>query len=423
MRPALEPALGLRLRELRESRGLPRAATERLAGVGAGTIKAWETGSRTPRGPALVRLLDALEASDRQRAELIALADPAHARLALADHPAGPPLELGAVLRAFRLRRGWTQTEAARALDVTQGAVAHWESGLRSLEGPSLHQALFALGANAEEVAAALASPHRPEAVQEDPHLVRNSIQQIPGVLREPFLLANERDLWWRAAREPGWEVPLLEAMVQRGTWYVFMRRFDEVVALGRRIRAMAPDIRKNGRPSGLAIVFADVRYRPHASPSGLARRLDGLQSELNETEFRAWAQGSQAVGLAAMGERRSVAIARQALEESLRTANPMIESQNRTVDLAEVHLRLGEPDRALEALGDGPDGVDRLLWQGGRNPQGLAVRARATIALGREPDPDLLAAIRSFTATDGTPYYQDRLASVERELDAMRRG
>jgi transcriptional regulator with XRE-family HTH domain len=62
------------LRRLRESVGLSRARLGELAGVSAYTIKAYETGSRTPSRLLLTALLDALQAESAQRNEILAAA-------------------------------------------------------------------------------------------------------------------------------------------------------------------------------------------------------------------------------------------------------------------------------------------------------------------------------------------------------------
>jgi len=408
------PALGARLKALRQARGLSRDAAAAGGETSTETLKGWESGRRAPRGPALDRLLLSLEATPRERADLLARNDEAYARVALMDTPHGPPVDHGALLRAFRLRGGWTQAEAARRTGVSQSAVAQWEAGSRIPEGAALHAALFALGATGEEALALLAHPHA-SAAGDDPLKVHDDIERIPGPLREAAMLANERSLWWRAMRDPDLDRALLRATVQRAVWYAFHRRFGEVDALLRRIRRMAPDPNADSRSVGANIVLADVRFRPNAAPLGLFRALADETATLARSPERAWTMGTRAVALATAGETRGIDLAERALEEATLLDDLPGEAYFRRIDLAEVHLRLGDAESALDALGDEHLRFAYPAYASGAAPFGLATRAHALIALGREPEPELMAALRGFAAQDGTPYYLNQLDAVER--------
>jgi len=56
-----EAAMGVRLRKLRQERGLSQAQLARLSGIPKGTLLQWEYGLRTPLLDAAVKLADALE--------------------------------------------------------------------------------------------------------------------------------------------------------------------------------------------------------------------------------------------------------------------------------------------------------------------------------------------------------------------------
>jgi len=53
--------MGVRLRKLRQERGLSQAQLARLSGIPKGTLLQWEYGLRTPLLDAAVKLADALE--------------------------------------------------------------------------------------------------------------------------------------------------------------------------------------------------------------------------------------------------------------------------------------------------------------------------------------------------------------------------
>jgi transcriptional regulator with XRE-family HTH domain len=53
--------MGVRLKRLRQERGLSQAQLARLSGIPKGTLLQWEYGLRTPLLDAAVKLADALE--------------------------------------------------------------------------------------------------------------------------------------------------------------------------------------------------------------------------------------------------------------------------------------------------------------------------------------------------------------------------
>jgi transcriptional regulator with XRE-family HTH domain len=56
-------AMGVRLKKLRQDRGLSQAQLAQLSGIPKGTLLQWEYGLRTPLLDAAVKLADALEIS------------------------------------------------------------------------------------------------------------------------------------------------------------------------------------------------------------------------------------------------------------------------------------------------------------------------------------------------------------------------
>lgn len=151
---AREPELGAVLRSLRQRRGLSLDSTAQRCGVSKAALSAWEVGTRTPRGPALARLLDALGTDDRTKARLLRLADPAQTRIALADSPFGSQVGVGGVLRVIRAGRGMSQGYLARRVGVSQATVSKWETGDATPSVETIHALGFALGASVEETLA-----------------------------------------------------------------------------------------------------------------------------------------------------------------------------------------------------------------------------------------------------------------------------
>lgn len=152
------------LKHLRLHQNLSLREVSRRAGIGQSTLSRWEQGQFQPRLPELIAVLHALGASPAQEQEAIALLAAPRALRHLHQteeqtqpdflEAAGAMPAGGDLLRAMRLRRGWTQAQLASAIGVTQGRVAHWE---RSEEWPSaerLHGLCYTLGAQGEELAA-----------------------------------------------------------------------------------------------------------------------------------------------------------------------------------------------------------------------------------------------------------------------------
>ena len=60
------------------------------------------------------------------------------------------PTQIGARIREIRRERGWTQDQLARAVGVTRGAVAQWETGRAGQITGNLTKIAASLGAGVE---------------------------------------------------------------------------------------------------------------------------------------------------------------------------------------------------------------------------------------------------------------------------------
>ncbi len=362
--------LGSALLGLREARGLGATEAARRAGVGRNTLFQWETGQRTPRGASLERLLDALDAPERLRSRLLALADPRHARIALAHRPLGSPIELGQILRAMRLRRGMTQADAARAAGVSQGAFARWEGGGDVPDASTLHAAAFALGASPEEATAltlvqggAGRTPANPEAA------IRRSIDARwwEDSLHEVVQLGIEADAWWRATLDPRWDAVATSAMAKRAFRYFGDGRLEAADATARRAVRLArrPEARSE---AVMALDVVERLARRRGDPPGAAIRLAESWAESipkgdsPEGDSKVWAVKIAARAHAAAGD----------LETALATARPIPDllpfqavnapiAQRERVEFASVYIAGNVPERALPLLAPN---ATTLSWQ-----------------------------------------------------------
>ncbi len=131
--------IGSYLRELRLSRGVSIRALARSAGVNASTLSRWESGVTRPSNYELEAVLRALNASEvesqgaweRLNAPRALTHPPPQSSLASA-----PPVPLqGDLLRAMRMRKGWTLAQTASALGITAMTLSRWE---RSENIPSI---------------------------------------------------------------------------------------------------------------------------------------------------------------------------------------------------------------------------------------------------------------------------------------------
>ena len=360
-------------------------------------LAGWESGRRVPAGEALSGLLRALGTGERERAILLAAADPQYARVALVETPSGAPVHLGDALRAMRLRRGLGQTELARKATVNQSTVARWEAGDLVPE-PAKLQTIFAeLGARLEEIEAlARFGTVR----KDDAHERVRAVYEAPHALQELLWLALEGELWWRT--EPEAASLLLRVRGRRVQWYHYAGRTAEAATLARRVvEGATPEEADHISPAVFSAL--QIARERDSSPLRYARALERWRPRFRLPEVRAWAQAETALGLAAAGERTAIDLASRALLGAKDSGLAIEEIVYRRIDLAEVHLLLGDPDLALRAVEDDV------------TPEALLVRARATMATNVAPPASLMAAIRAAPDAQEPRIKRERRRAVER--------
>jgi len=323
-RQDLPSLVGTSLRRLRESTGLSLSVTAKLVRVSKGSLSNWESGRRIPSGPVLNRLLEQYQPSPRERARLLFLADPKHARFVLANDPVGSPVNVGQVLRAMRLRRKLTQAEVSRLVGITQGAWAKWESGQTEPGLELLHSACFLLGASVEELQAISASPNRreiqPEEFDWNGRFHEASSSPIP--IRDLMLLGLEADTWSLASRDARWDPMLAKTLCERAHYLRLVGRHDEVLPLAKRSTGLA--IRSNEYDCAIhaAIAYADSKRRFGWSPIARAHYLLSWIPRTKNHQ-RAWLASEFALAIADGGQYEAAAAATlsRAAMRSVRTA------------------------------------------------------------------------------------------------------
>src|SRR5262249_6558631 len=134
-RRTMAEQVGTLLWQWRTESGWSQGRLARLAGVSKAALSLWEAGKRQARPPELEATLDALGVTPAQRALALSRIDAPRALRRLRTTPLGDglvaPPSAGDLLRALRLRGGWTQEQVALRVGVRQHTVTRWESGDR----------------------------------------------------------------------------------------------------------------------------------------------------------------------------------------------------------------------------------------------------------------------------------------------------
>jgi len=355
--PDLDLELGATLRGLRLVRGLGLSEVARRSGASKAALSAWENGTRRPRGPALARLLDALEADTRSKARLLRLAEPQNARMVLADSPLGASVNVGVVLRVMRERRGIAQADLARQLGVAQATVSRWETGEGVPSTETLHALGFALGATAEETLALASAQGEGDAgLPDDVDAVVARIWEGPGFhpLRELLLLGWEAELGRRASWDNRWDPGLAAVLSARACLLVGEVRFIEVPPLVQRAIRLAgtTEARTQAVP---AVGSLDHAYRNlRRSDVETTEMAEAWAARLPDSPQRAWMLRQR--GLASM---RAGKIA-EGLEWIERSSDVELQARpdhpepwsHRAEMLADAYLEAGQPRSAADVLG-----------------------------------------------------------------------
>ncbi len=422
----LAAPLGQTLRDLRLARGLSLAQAAARGGVSKSALAHWETGRRTPPGSALVGLLNALGASGRARAAIVAQADPRHARAALAHTPHGAPVGKGEVLRAMRLRRGLTQADLAGLLNVAQSTVARWERGDGDLDAADQEGVLSALGASADE-GEAVASLDPTRTIPRDLDERYTAISRAPHGLGETLWLGLEADLWWRASRSEGYDELLQRVRGHRADWYAMSLRPAEADALARGI-IRGPYAPPSEMLHGVAYGVVCSALQSRNDPRPALSALDAWVPRLRTPKSLALVQALHA----RLASRIDVDAGLDAMDAAERTADDDPDVL-RFIGIQKARLLVdhGAPQAALLTLEEGalfddvPPRADAedTEYLGAVRMDAMAVRALALARLGEEPPEAWMAAIRNRRATRQIPLYRERWKGIERTVARLRGG
>lgn len=378
--------LGPFLRNLRTSRKVSLSSVAGKAGIAKSTLSKWETNQFLPRLPEIDAVLAVLDASPEERRQAIQLIDAPRAlihlrredqsaankaALDLASTPAG-----GDLLRAMRLRRGYSADRVARSLGVSLRSIHAWERSDSWPTSEHLHGLCFLLEAAPEELSALLTSgpwlPLPTVAPSASDHEIQAYLVKIhegpydlaTESLRDLTFLAIEAMLIPRAVNSRLLRVLLADVYTTYALWLSEKKRYPESAQYGERALELArreqrpyPQRIRAGIPIARSLVFGRGKSNAVARASQGSQFLhsfltsDNLTLDSSRRSHEAWALSEMATFLLLEGKNE------MALELSARSV-PLVEeidlgheTQFRRFDWADNLLKSGRPDKALSVL------------------------------------------------------------------------
>ena len=192
--------------------------TAQKAGIHRVTLHRWEKGQAQPRLPELEALLKVLGASAVQRGQAVTLVDAPRAQALVRVHLAGIAEQKGMasmphggdLLRAMRLRRGWSLEEIAARIGMTSWTIRRWEKAETWPSIEQLHRLCYALEAKEEEILAltcgqfsrlGTTTGRTVQTLEERVHRFAQTLLDPPFGLKDLELLSLRAEAWTLAAR------------------------------------------------------------------------------------------------------------------------------------------------------------------------------------------------------------------------------
>lgn len=233
-----------------------------MSGLGKATLSRWESGRAYPDVSSLDLALGALGCGDDIR--FLALSMIPKPRSVRAMHKAdalgsirlaevGSRYPVGGdLLRALRLRKGWSRSQTGLAVGASTSAVAHWEQGLRRPSGDVLAGLARALGADPVETTALMTDgPTRPPllSIDEAVRAMESAATEVwlgHGRGTDLKLALIEADVWRLAQIDPGGAALLGQTKCTRAMAAVFI----DDVSSARRLARSARDLPYEHGPS-----------------------------------------------------------------------------------------------------------------------------------------------------------------------------
>lgn len=358
--------VGTLLWELRTAGGWTLGKLAQRSGVSKAALSQWEAGLRQPRVAELEAVLTALGANSAERALVFARIEAPSALRRLreiADPGLGAPPTAGDLLRAMRLRKGWTQEQVAARTGVVRTAVAHWEGGDRLPAAEQLQALCYALGAREEELVALTtggfsappaAAPATWEA--EEANQGRRLDAIVNGGCRgleELSFLNVEREAWGWAMRGEAARPLLAKAFAYHAQFYQNEERWDEMGTLARRALAAMPGPDPTSPTFLRATVLnasATANGGPRPAPRHGFRMLKTWVEESALPEFTAWMLSAMGKYAARAGQ-MEVGLPLSTKACQVAEACAPVEGVMRRISHGELLLTAGCFEEALDVL------------------------------------------------------------------------
>jgi transcriptional regulator with XRE-family HTH domain len=351
------------LKTWRKQKKLSYKDLSMLSGVSGATLARWESGRTQPRMAEMDAVLNSLQVPAAQREQALALLETPRAVQRLRETAgAGPPVS-GDLLRAMRLRRGWTQQETAQRAGIAQGTLARWE---RSLDWPSaerLHTLCYVLEAHEDELLALLRGQFVSTAPLEtapDPDEVRAQVTQAMfySPLADLEFLGLEAQLWQVSRRHEGAQLQLSHAVGFHARYLAIHQRFEEAAHYVERTQQLASSGYRDDLGWSAAVMAASRVAASGGQPLHLKRAINILHNWVDRAPiaenrgYQAWIISEVALYMLRMGHGETALLqSKRAIRIGSSTEG--VEGWWRRGDHAKILLQTGRYDEALDECSD----------------------------------------------------------------------
>ena len=254
----IDKRFGVFIKDLRKRRGLSQRQLATVAQIAVRTLAYWESGERIPRSAELDSALLALHAAPHEKALAASLvAPPRGTRLVRRDTRQDDLLVapgVGDLLRALRLRVGWSQTRLATELKVNRSTVLRWETTTMFPSDVSVDMACDLLGAYPEEREALQSRRLQPptwpmeipvEECEERVMRLGMDIDCLQTPVVDLYALTLERHLRMHALESPEAFRVLAKLHADHARWLVMQDRYAESALVCRQALALMEEPHK----------------------------------------------------------------------------------------------------------------------------------------------------------------------------------
>ncbi len=426
-------SLGAALYDMRTASGYSLGKLALKAGVSKAALSQWESEKRHPRVNELEAVLNALDTPLPQRTLILShIEEPRGLRRlkqTSTDSALATPPSRGDLLRAMRIRKGWTQDRAAECVGVGRTAIVRWESGDRNPSNEQMLSLCFALGAKEAEVIALTSARGLGPSAQ---------LEALPNARKAEWIEQRLQDVFWQ--RDPDssnlWELEFL--ILEREAWalavqdekarallsqvYAYhserfrsLERCSEAAPLAR--RALALVRRQAEEPhfilrAAIVAAWVAVNSGSQISPERGVQLLRQWVNSSTNPDYVAWMLSDLSKYLMLAGYTdESLDLAKRAAFQAAESENPA-EQYLRQMDHSRLLLQAGLPHGALSRL---PEPTEITPAQYASD---LLFHAEAHLCAGNRNDAhDWILRARSVVDLHSIEQERNKLAALSQRL------